>query len=135
MTKSTEEKIIKIKSLDHAFIKQLNQLLDRSFPNVVKFSAEYYLGKNSNDKKGLYGEIKSSVLGTIYQKRKQMKEYELVSDLEEDFISDMINDFIIRGILTFNMDAAIDTERKQLSKSVRSKNFRNVMPRMILFPN
>ena len=85
---------------NNVFVDHLKILLADRFSNMpVRFTISYMVGETEGVK-GLYFEIQSTQAGIIYDKFEELKAYELPSDKEEEFISEVVNDLILGG-LTF----------------------------------
>lgn len=83
---------------DHEFVGQLQRLLDISFSDLrIGFKIKYFIGVNPKDMKLLCLSIDTRYLGNIYFKCKEMKPYEIPSDVEEDFINEVVNDLLTGG--------------------------------------
>lgn len=89
-----------LKEIENIFVDHLKKIISDRFSNMpVRFKISYMIGETEGVK-GLYFEIQSTQVGIIYDKFEELKAYELPSDKEEEFISDVVNDLILGG-LTF----------------------------------
>lgn len=126
--------IKRIETVENEFIEQLKQLLNSSFPEVLGFEVEYFIGEDKGIR-GLYVEIKSKVFGIIYRKKEPMESYVLVSDIEEDFVNKVINDLVLGGISFLNGESVRQKQEKEMNRAIVDKKFKRIIPSRIIYMN
>ncbi len=126
--------IKRIETVDNEFIQQVRTLLMNAFPDFLGFEIEYYIGED-NGTKGLYIEIKSKMFGIIYRKKKNLKDRAFLTDIEEDFINEIINDLVIFGVMFLNGETAKQKKHKEMEDNIRQKKFKKLQPSRIFYVN
>lgn len=126
-------KIKKIESGNHVFAERLRRLLSNTFPRGMSFKTIYFIGEDTDTGiKGLYFELQVSKGGVLYMNFLEMKEWDIQSELEEEFFARIANDFMMAGVAHLSnnaMSAAVITDQ------VLEPNFKNVLPRRLIFLN
>jgi hypothetical protein len=126
--------IKRIERIDNEFIGQVRTLLMNAFPDFLGFEVEYFIGED-NGTKGLYIEIKSKVFGTVYKRKKNLKDRAFLMDIEENFISEVINDLVVFGITFLNGDAVRRKKEMEMQEAINNKKFKRVVPSRIIHLN
>lgn len=126
--------IKKIETINNEFIEQMRTLLMNSFPDFLGFEIEYFIGED-NGVKGLYVEIRSKMFGSVYRKKKNLKDRAFIMDVEEDFINGVINDLVVAGIVFLNGESVKHKKEKEMQDAVVSKKFKRIMPSRIFYVN
>ena len=126
--------IKRIEIIKNEFVEQMRTLLMNAFPNFFGFDIEYFIGED-NGTKGLYIEIKSKMFGTVYRKKKNLKDRAFLMDIEEDFINEVINDLVTFGIVFLNGESVKQKREQEMNEAVRDKKFKRIMPSRIIHVN
>lgn len=126
--------IKKIEPIENEFIQQVRTLLMNAFPDFLGFNVEYFIGED-NGTMGLYIEIKSKMFGTVYRKKKNLKDPAFLMDIEENFINDVINDLVIFGIMFLNAESAKQKKQSEMENNIRQKKFKKLQPSRIFYVN
>ena len=126
--------IKRIETVNNEFIEQVKTLLSNSFPDFFGFDVEYFIGEDHGTK-GLYIEIKSKMFGTVYRKKKNLKDRAFLMDIEENFINEVINDLVIFGIVFLNGESVKHRKEQEMQEAIRSKKFKRIMPSRIIYQN
>jgi len=124
----------KIEQLDNVFIDQLKMLIREALNPELNFSLDYYIGKDNNGVRGMCFDI-SSKFGLVFRRFAVMKGHEIVADIEEDFITKVLNDLVLAGITFMNVEAFARERDQNVAKDIYSKPFRHSLPRKIFFVN
>jgi hypothetical protein len=127
--------IRKIETIENEFVEQLQNMLHKSFPEKISFTIQYYIGEDSKGIKGLYIEVISNAFGMVYMKAREMKNWEVVADIEQEFINAVINDLVLAGVSFLQVEAITNQGVVNLEKSVRAKYFRRMMPTVLISMN
>lgn len=126
-------KIKKIESGNHVFVERLRQLLSNTFPRGMSFTTKYFIGEDTDTgTKGLYLELQVSKGGLLYMNFLELKDWEKRSDIEDDFFALVANDFMMAGIVHLSNNAISSA---LITDQVLEPNFKNVLPRRLIFLN
>ena len=123
----------RIETRDNEFLMQFRNTIRDSFPPALDFKVDYYLGED-NGVRGLYFII-TSRFGRLFTKIKNLKNGQVVYDIEEEFMNEVINDLIMNGVTFMNMLAFESVDPERVDKEVRAKMFRHNSPRKLLYIN
>lgn len=126
-------KMKRIETRDNEFLEQFRDTLRDSFPDALNLTIDYYLGEDKGVR-GLHFTIISR-FGLIYSKTTKMKDGETVLDVEEPFMNNVINDFIMQGISFFNLLAFDSVSPEKVVKEIEAVPFRNSTPRRLVYQN
>lgn len=127
--------IRKIENRNNDFVTTFRNMVRTTFPAVLGYQVEYSLGEDQNGLRGLHFKMTSSLFGTIYEKFGIMESHQTVSDIEEEFMNIIINDFIIAGIGLYNFDKFKEMQNEKAGKSIVAQPFRRYVPIMPIFFN
>jgi len=126
-------KIKKIESGNHVFMEQLRQLLSNTFPRGMVFKATYFIGEDTDRGiKGLYFELQVSKGGLLYMNFLELRDWEVRSDIEKEFFARIVNDLMMAGIAHLSNNAISSA---LITDQVLEPNFKNVLPRRLIFLN
>ena len=125
----------KIEARDNEFIMHFKGVLKDSFPKPLDFKVDYYLGEDDKGTRGLYFYLESKQFGPIFSRFQGMKPSEVVYDIEEEFMNKVINDLVLAGVAMLNIKAFESQADKRLEYEMKSENFKNILPRKLLFIN
>ena len=123
----------RIETRDNEFLMQFRKTLRDSFPHVLNFKVDYYLGEDKGVR-GLYFTL-TSKFGKLFVKTKALKSGEVIADIEEEFMNAVINDLIMNGITFVNMLAFESISDRKVETEIRAKDFINAPPRKLVFTN
>jgi hypothetical protein len=125
--------IKKIGSGSHVFVEQLRELLSNTFPRGMVFKASYFIGEDTDTGiKGLYFELVVSKGGLLYMNFMELKDWEKQSDIEKEFFARIVNDLMMAGVAHLSNNAVSSA---LISDQVLEPNFKNVLPRRLIFLN
>ena len=124
----------RIETIENVFVEQLKELLHNSFPKILGFDIEYFVGEDRGVR-GIYFEIISKPFGIVYKKHITMKPYETIMDIEDRFMNEVINDFVLAGITFMNADSVRQKEERKMDDAIRKKKFIRAMPSRIIYLN
>ena len=124
----------RIETRENEFVVQFKELLKNSFPLVLNFKVDYYLGEDNNGKRGLYFTL-TSKFGRIYTKIQPMKDSQVVYDIEEEFMDKVINDLMLTGVTFMNVKEFESINSLRVENEIRVKDFMHTSPRKLLFIN
>lgn len=123
----------RIETRDNEFLMQFRKILGDSFPDVLDFKVDYYLGEDKGVT-GLYF-ILTSRFGRLFARTKPLKSGQTVYDIEEEFMNTVINDLIMNGITFVNMLAFESISNRKVEMEIKAKDFINSTPRKLIFAN
>ena len=124
----------RIETRENEFVVQFKELLKNSFPLVLNFKVDYYLGEDNNGKRGLYFTL-TSKFGRIYTKIQPMKDSQVVYDIEEEFMDKVINDLMLTGVTFMNVKEFESINPQRVEREILAKDFIHNAPRKLLFIN
>ena len=79
-------------------IDQIKDLIRKSYPPVLGYNVEYYIGEeDKTHHRVLVFEISSKAIENIYRKAVRMKSGTVVEEYEQDFIGKILSDFMVLG--------------------------------------
>lgn len=117
--------MIKIEERSNQMIDQIKTLIHKSFPPVLGYKVEYFLGEDSlTERNHLVFKISSKEIGDVYQKSLRLKTSKFVEDAESDFIGMILSDFMLLGT-TFltNTIMAKKASQKESANNIISHPF------------
>jgi hypothetical protein len=123
----------RIETRDNEFLMQFRKTIRSSFPPALDFQVDYYLGEDKGVQ-GLYFSI-TSRFGRIYTRIRNLKEGELVYEIEDEFMNQVINDLIINGLTLLNINAFESVSPERVGVEVKAKLFKHYAPRKLLYIN
>jgi hypothetical protein len=123
----------RIETRDNEFIEQFRKSLQSSFPPVLNFAGDYYLGEEKGVK-GLYFTL-TSRFGVLYSNIANLERGQVIADIEDDFINEIIDNLIMNGVTFFNLLAFDSVDPKRVMREINAKNFRHSTPRKLLYQN
>lgn len=124
----------RLETRENEFVVQFKELLKNSFPLVLNFEVDYYLGEDHNGRRGLYFTL-TSKFGRIYTKIQLMDDSQVVYDIEEEFMDSVINDLVLTGVTFMNVKEFESINPVRVENEVRAINFIHTAPRKLLFIN
>lgn len=127
--------IKKIESRDNEFIRHFKEMLETHFPSVFNYKVVYIIGEDEKGRRGLYFELISKLFGSIYSRFEEIKSYETVYDHEEEFINNVINDFVLGGITLMNIESNEKRRNEKVIREIQKSGFKNIIPKMRLYHN
>ena len=90
-------RITKVKSRENEFVSQLIKLLTNTFPPPLTFKVKYFIGEEKDSgKTGLYFELSFGGSGLLYSTFRELKDYEVPSDIEDEFFAKISNDLLFQ---------------------------------------
>ena len=126
-------KIKKIESGNHTFVEQFKKLLYKTFPKGMIFKTRYFIGEDiETGAKGLYFELQVFKVGILYMNFLEIKDWEVRADIEEEFFGSIMGDLMMTGVLHLNNNATLST---MITDQVLEPNFKNILPRRLIFLN
>jgi hypothetical protein len=123
----------RIETRENEFVVQFKELLKNSFPHVLDFKVDYFIGEEKGVK-GLYFTL-TSRFGRIYTKIEPMKDHQNIYDVEEPFMDKVINDLMLTGVTLMNIKAFESIDPQRVNAEIRAEKFTNFSPRKLLFVN
>jgi hypothetical protein len=123
----------RIETRENEFVVQFKELLLNSFPHVLDFKVDYFVGEDKGVK-GLYFTM-TSKFGRIYTKIEEMKPHQTVYDLEEGFMDKVINDLMLTGVTFMNVKAFESISPRRVEAEIKAKHFVHSSPRKLYFTN
>lgn len=126
-------KMKRIETRDNEFLMQLRNMFRDSFPRVLKFKVDYYLGEDKGVT-GLYF-ILTSKFGRLFAKTKPLMSGQTVYDVEDEFMNEVINDLVMNGIIFANILAFESIDYNKVNNDIQEKDFKNTIPRKLIFAN
>ena len=124
----------RIETRENEFVVHFKEVLKNSFPLVLNFRVDYYLGEDKNGKRGLYFTL-TSKFGRIYTKIQLMDDSQMVYDIEEEFMDKVINDLMLTGVTFMNIKEFESISPQRVENEVRAEQFMHNAPRKLLFIN
>jgi hypothetical protein len=98
-------RIREIEAREHDFVVQLDKLLTASFVDIpIDFKIHYFKGETSDGDKGLYFAITTQISGTIYDKFKKVDPGVFLSDIEDEFIQEIVNELFLSGVTFLHVE-------------------------------
>lgn len=128
-------KVKRIETIRNEFVEQLESTLHTSFPKQLRFKIDYYIGEDDNSTRGLYIEVISKVFGILYMKVCQMKDWETIGDIEDEFMNNVINDLLLAGVSFLQTEAIMYRGVENLNEAIRAKKFKRMMPTVLISTN
>jgi len=126
-------KIKKLESGNHVFTEQFRRLLLHVFPRGMTFKTTYFIGEDTDSgAKGLYFELQIKKAGVLYMNFMELKDYEVVADIEDNFFASVTEDLMMAGVVHLTNNGMRVAE---MTDQVNSPAFKNVMPSPIIFLN
>lgn len=100
---------MEVKILEHReseFVEHLKTMLYDTFHSIsMSFEINYFVGEDtSNGDKVLCFVLTSSKAGVIYEKIITMEAFETPMDVEDTFVNQIVNDFILAGVTFVNLE-------------------------------
>ncbi len=123
----------RIETRDNEFLTQFRKSLQDSFPSALDLKVDYYLGEDKGVK-GLYITI-TSRFGTLYRKIIQLEPSQVIADVEEEFMSIIVDDLVTHGITFFNLLAFDSVDPRKVDIEIKAKHFKNSTPRRLIYQN
>jgi hypothetical protein len=124
----------RIEKLENDFVLHFTEMLKESFPSLLKFKVDYYLGEVKG-KRRLCFEIENNYSGRIFSRYHELKSHEVVADIEDTFINLLVNDLVMVGVTLLNIQASENQSGDRVVKEIHRPDYRNNVPRMLLFKN
>ena len=119
----------RIETIENVFVEQLKELLHNSFPKILGFDIEYFVGEDRGVR-GIYFEIISKPFGIVYKKHITMKPYETIMDIED------IAAYNLQEGLSYGCgDDQVKGMKQFMDDAIRKKKFIRAMPSRIIYLN
>jgi hypothetical protein len=125
--------IKKIEPRENEFTLQLQEMLGNAFPLALGYEVVYIIGEDEKGKRGLYFELNSKEFGKLYSKFMIINT--LASEIEDEFMNSVINDLVMAGVSLMNIASFNRTKDKSVITEINKSDFRNTLPKRLLFIN
>jgi len=90
---------------ENEFVEHLKRMLNDTYRVApVTFDVNYFIGEDVKGKKGLCFILSSSKAGSIYEKFTPLQMFETPLDIEDGFVSQIINDLVLAGVTFVNLE-------------------------------
>jgi len=121
--------------MDNEFIMHFKEMLRTHFPPIFGYKVKYIIGEDKKGNRGLYFELRSNKFGLLYAHFEKLDSHMIVSDIETDFMNNVINDFILGGITLMNIESHNQKQNEMVNHDIMNKSFKNSLPKKLLFIN